>query len=298
MTELLELLGPGECCEEGPAREPLLNLRLLDRDGQGTDPDRVACIRVAQSGLDRAEVAIGRADEQHGDLLPLEAVCHHELVRAVDERPVGRTRLGERVDLRLEGIATGLGTANVFLQAVALGIAEPVRGERHPDQDPDHEREKDRGQRGDVVAKVEHTRNEPPSELCASLAQGVEPGQCAPGQRPAEPVQPRRLDRKGCERPVRAVLLEFQLGVDVVADQGPGEALGALDAAHEQLAAGGCPTEERRAVVTLNVPAGALRDAAAVRLDAGDPRPPVGKVVRLRDERPHVVARREEQARG
>src|SRR5205823_13714020 len=45
------------------------------------------------------------------------------------------------------------------------------------------------------------------------------------------------------------------------------------------------------------LPARARREAAAVRLDAEDARPPVGEVVRLGDEGPDVGARREQVPR-
>src|SRR5436190_21967284 len=103
----------------------------------------------------------------------------------------------------------------------------------------------------------------------------MEPGERPPGQRTAEAVQPGRLDQERGDRPVGALRLESQLGVDVVARERPGETLGALDTTHQQLAARGRPPEEGRPVVTVNLPARALRDAAAVWPDAGDARPPV-----------------------
>src|SRR5207253_7850325 len=144
MTELLELLGARERREERPIRKPSLQLRLLDRDGQGADPDRVARVRIAQRALHGAEVGIGRAHEEDSDLLPLQPVRHDELVRTLDERSIGRAGLDERVHLRLERVAAALGAANVLLQSITLGIAEPVRGQRDADEDADDEREEDR----------------------------------------------------------------------------------------------------------------------------------------------------------
>ena len=126
MTQLLQLLGTRERRQEGSICETSLELRRVDRDSQSPDPDRLAGIGVAQRSLHRAEVAVGRTHEEDGDLLSLQTVRHDELVGTLDECPVGRTGLGERVHLRLERIAPALGTANVLLEAITLRIAEPV----------------------------------------------------------------------------------------------------------------------------------------------------------------------------
>ena len=90
VPELLELFRARKRGQERAIRKPLLQFRLVDRNAQGAEPDRIAGARVAQCGLHRAEVAVGGAHEQNGDLLPLEAVRHDELVGAFDERLVGR----------------------------------------------------------------------------------------------------------------------------------------------------------------------------------------------------------------
>src|SRR5439155_1697695 len=83
---------------------------------------------------------------------------------------------------------------------------------------------------------------------------------------------------------VRALCFEPQLSVDVIAGERPGEALVRLDTTHEQLTARNRSPKEGRSVVTANLPARALRNAAPVGLDTGDARPPVGKMMRLGDE--------------
>src|SRR2546430_7058564 len=64
-----------------------------------------------------------------------------------------------------------------------------------------------------------------------------------------------------------------------------------------------CPGGQRAAQVARlvrpdDLPAGTRRKPATVGLHPGDPRPPVGKVVRLGEKRPHVVERREQDPVG
>ena len=110
----------------------------------------------------------------------------------------------------------------------------------------------------------------------------MKPGQRAPGQCAAEPEEPRRVELEPRERAVVAARFELQLGVDVVAGQRPGEPL----AARRSPRTSSMPLEvaRRRSVgrsAVVQLPARALGEPAAVRLHAGDARPPVGKVVRL-----------------
>ncbi len=58
------------------------------------------------------------------------------------------------------------------------------------------------------------------------------------------------------------------------------------------------PADEDVPLGRVHVPARARREAAAVGLDAGDPGPPVGEVVRLGEERPDVRPRRKQLARS
>jgi hypothetical protein len=84
----------------------------------------------------------------------------------------------------------------------------------------------------------------------------------------------------------------------MIARQRPREAFRTPDAADEQLAARGRPPEEGWAVATADVPTRALNEATAPGLDPDNPRPPIRKPLRVRDQSPDILARREEQARG
>ena len=62
-----------------------------------------------------------------------------------------------------------LGAANVVLETLPLAVPEAVRCQRNTDEDADEQRDEDRGERGDVVAEIEHGR----LKLRGSLAQGM-----------------------------------------------------------------------------------------------------------------------------
>src|SRR5207302_7230055 len=123
------------------------------------------------------------------------------------------------------------------------------------------------------------------------------PRQRAPRQGAAEPVQPRRLDLENGHRSSIA-RFESELGIEVVAGERPGKSFGSAHGAHEQDAARGGAPEKRRAIGSSDLPARAFGDAAAIRTHTGDAGPPVRKMVRLGDELPDVVARREKLTRG
>ena len=62
----------------------------VDRNADAPDAERLACARVGQGPRHRrAANVLGRADEQHGDLLSLQPVRHDVLVRAFDEGMIG-----------------------------------------------------------------------------------------------------------------------------------------------------------------------------------------------------------------
>ena len=79
----------------------------------------------------------------------------------------------EGIDERGVGGRSGLGFAQAILRPVPVGaqlvaflleqlrrllLDLAARGDRDPDHDPDREGDEDRGERGDVVAEIEHLR--------------------------------------------------------------------------------------------------------------------------------------------
>ena len=234
------------------------------------------------------------ADEQNRDTLVPESVGHQRVVRPVDERLVAAAALTESVDLRLERVGPVLRAADVVLEALALGVTQSVRRKCDADEDPDQKSDEDSGKRGDVVAEIEHRRLEPRG----SLAQGMEPSQRAPGERTAEAVQPRRLEFQGRNRAIVSPRFEPELRIDVVARERPREQLRSSHAGDEKHPARSRAPKERRPVRSVDLPACSLGETAPSGTNTGQARPPVGEVMRLGDERPDVVARREQLTRS
>ena len=86
------------------------------------------------------------------------------------------------------------------------------------------------------------------------------------------------------------------LGVQLWLKDVEREALVRIDLADDQHRLDGSPTREDVLLRSLDLPASPRSEAAPVGLDTGDPRPPVGEVKRLGDERPDVGSRGEQLA--
>src|SRR5436190_17311761 len=135
-----------------------------------------------------------------------------------------------------------------------------------------------------------------PLRLLAGTKQRVQTIEREAREASPEADEPRALDH---ERRLGAALVECtqrQVSVDPVAREPERDALLRDHVEHEQHAGRLRPPEVGRPVRADDLPARARSEAAPTGLDAGDSRPPVGEVVRLDEERPDVVERREEDA--
>src|ERR1051326_2776954 len=131
------------------------------------------------------------------------------------------------------------------------------------------------------------------SQLGRGLDEVVQPAERLLRQRAAEDVPPGELDREGGLRAASIEWPESELCDHVLAEELEAEPARRLDGADEEHARRiGLPDIAR----PLHLPAAPRRHPAPVRLDAGDAGPPVGQVVRLGDERPDVLDRREQDA--
>src|SRR5919197_1484491 len=138
------------------------------------------------------------------------------------------------------------------------------------------------------------------SEARRSLAQVVEPVQGDARQRPPPPEDlgaPRSLDSERDERPVGPGRRQHDLDVEPLRRQVPLEALVWIDAPDEQQTVRLRPAEERRLRCADDLPSRARSESAPVGLHAGDRRPPVAQVVRLREKTPDVLPRGEQLLR-
>src|SRR5262245_21814238 len=130
--------------------------------------------------------------------------------------------------------------------------------------------------------------------LLPGAKERVEPQERAPGIRAPETDQPRTVDEERHLRPLLVERLKRELRVDPVARELERDPLHGLDVEDEQRPRRERLAEPVGAVRPDDLPARARGEPAAVRLDAGDVRPPVGEVVRLREEPPDVLDRRED----
>ena len=84
----------------------------------------------------------------------------------VDE-DVLESALGRALCLVLPSRREGYGL--VVLEALSLGVSQPVRRQRDADENADHQRDEDSSKRGDVVAEIEHRRLEPRASLAQRM---------------------------------------------------------------------------------------------------------------------------------
>src|SRR4051794_10725948 len=142
--------------------ELLLDSGHVERHLQRAEP-HLRRAGVGECSVDRgAEPVVDRSGEQHRDPLAAQAVTHEDGIRLVDVE-LRRALLTLR-ELRGLGrlVELGLELRHALLEQAPLrAVDEPAVGDPDPDEDPDHQREEDGGQRGDVVAEVEHQRSAP-----------------------------------------------------------------------------------------------------------------------------------------
>ncbi len=168
-----------ELARVGVAAQRLVDGLGIERHAERAHPHHPAA-RVRDRPPDRPrEPLVDGPDEHHADLRPREPAPH--------EARVGRVREGvERVAAprgalggRLRRVAIGLELVDPGFEVLALGVVhEAATGEAHADEDPDHEGDEDRGERGNVIAQVEHRRE------CRRALPPVGP-LSGPGPRPA-----------------------------------------------------------------------------------------------------------------
>src|SRR5919199_885201 len=134
------------------------------------------------------------------------------------------------------------------------------------------------------------------SELGRRLDERVQAVGGAGRGRAAEADQPPAADGERRDPPVGRRGLEPELGLEPLAGQLEGDPLRPRGRQHVEHPGRVRAAEEAGPVRAVDLPPRAGGEAAAVGLDSRDPGPPVGEVVRLGEEGPHVLARREELA--
>ena len=127
MAKVLELIESGVICEQRLLRQLLRQNVRVDRNLDEPDSQRRPRTCVSQSRHNRSTAnLLRRTDEEHGDLLPLQPVRQHALVRALHEGTIGRCAAHDRSDLGSEHVGLVLGAPEVLLEPLSLCIAEPV----------------------------------------------------------------------------------------------------------------------------------------------------------------------------
>ena len=97
--------------------------------------------------------AVDRADEQHADALSRQEVVHQRRVGELERF----LRLLQLAHLSQCGVALTLGLVALFLRDPQIRLVRDAAArEPDADEDPDDQRDEDRRERRDVVAKVEH----------------------------------------------------------------------------------------------------------------------------------------------
>src|SRR5918996_1566346 len=133
-----------------------------------------------------------------------------------------------------------------------------------------------------------------------SLAEVVEASDRDAGQpaRPLDEETPRRsVDERGRAR--AAVLVgQAHAGLQSLGEVVPGELPPRHDPLDDDQPLAHRLAQDPRRPATRDAPAGVLGEAAPIGVDAGVARPPVGEVIRLADERPDVLPRREDHTGG
>jgi len=84
--------------------------------------------------------------------------------------------------------------------------------------------------------------------------------------------------------------LESNLRVEALLEVMPTEPERGLDPVQDDQSFSARPSKESRRAASSDLPAGALGEAAAIRPDRRVLRPPVGEVMRLGQELPHITA--------
>src|SRR4051812_42309577 len=131
------------------------------------------------------------------------------------------------------------------------------------------------------------------SEIVAGLDEVVQPVERMHGVAAPKAYEKRAVDEERRRRAALVDRTQRELHVDPVAGQLERDPFHRRDLEDEQHPCRLRPPEKARLVRAEDAPACARREPATVGLDARDAGPPVGQVVRLCEERPDVVDRRE-----
>ena len=222
---------------------------------------------------------------------------HQQRVRLLDVRR--RTPLGARQVSRSQagGVEAALQLVDLPVEDPSLALRdEAAARDADADEDADDEREEHRGERGDVVAEVEHRLR--PWRRSVQGGRGlhelVEPVRRHPWQRARPPERlgpPGALDRHGDERSIgreRAASRTSTSSRSAVRLHTTRSCSSIVFTIARPVAPRLAEQRGRRRARDL--PPGALAKAARVGPDRRDGRPPVGEMVGLGEEAPDVGA--------
>ena len=157
-AEIAELLVPdvaGELLARLQSRlDRVETKRHRDRAHPRDAPTRVVVDRRLH---EVQRLLIDGADDDHGDALPDKTFLREHRIRALDELLRCLLPALEVLRVRARGVDLLLEVVDSAVEPVALGIVdEPAARDPDTDQDPHHEHQEHRRERGDVVAEVEH----------------------------------------------------------------------------------------------------------------------------------------------
>src|SRR6185437_3588798 len=136
------------------------------------------------------------------------------------------------------------------------------------------------------------------SEFFARAQQAVQPFERDARQRAAQAEEPRRVDHEGGLRAALVLRVDRHVGIDPVSSEVERDPASRHDVEDDERS-GGLPAAKVPGLGRADdLPSRAGCEAAPVGLDSCDAGPPVGEVVRLCEEVPDVVERREQHALG
>ena len=134
--------------------ESVADVLCVHRHGERDRPRHRLGAGVSQRSFDRVvDPAVDRADEQHADALSRQEVVHHRRVGELERL----LRLLQLAHLSQRRVAITLGVCKLVLRDAQIHLVRDAAArEPDADEDPDDQRDEDRRERRDVVAKVEH----------------------------------------------------------------------------------------------------------------------------------------------
>ena len=157
-TEIAELLVPDVAGELLARLQSRLDGVETKRRRDGAHPRDASARVVVDRRLHEVQrLLIDGADDDHGEALPGQAILREHRIRALDELLRCLLPALEVLRVRARGVDLLLELVDSAVEPVALGIVdEPAARDPDTDQDPHHEHQEHRRERGDVVAEVEH----------------------------------------------------------------------------------------------------------------------------------------------